>query len=107
MKRRERRNAPTAASPEMMNWLCQSPKWLRVWVATMLTIRLPATGPTVQNPMAEARPSCGLKSRTRAGVATRMAPSTSPMAQMTVAKVHSLEAFGTPTASRRPTINRP
>ena len=43
-----------AASPEMMNWLCQSPKWLRVWAATILTIRLPATGPTVQNPMAEA-----------------------------------------------------
>ena len=46
--------------PEMMNWLCQSTKWLRVRLATMLTMRLPATGPTVQKPMAEARPSCGL-----------------------------------------------
>ena len=35
-------------------------KWLRVRLATMLVMRLPATGPTVQKPMAEARPSWGL-----------------------------------------------
>ena len=56
----------------------------------MLVIRLPATGPTVQKPMAEARPTWGLKSRTMAGVATRMAPSTRPMAEMTMAKAHSV-----------------
>jgi hypothetical protein len=44
------------------------------------TTRLPRTGPRVQKPIAEARPSCGLKSRTSAGVATRMMPSTKPMA---------------------------
>ena len=34
------------------------------------------TGPRVQKPIAVARPSCGEKSLTRAGVATRMTPST-------------------------------
>ncbi len=73
----------------------------------MLVIRLPATGPTVQKPMAEARPTWGLKSRTMAGVATRMAPSTRPRAQMTMAKPHLPEASGTPTATSRPMISRP
>ncbi len=79
-------------TPEMMNWLfhpvmgAPARKWSRVLAATMLVIRLPATGPTVQNPMAEARPTWGLKSRTMAGVATRMAPSTRPRAEMTMAK---------------------
>src|SRR5664280_1539018 len=33
-------------------------------------------GPSVQNPIADARPSCGEKSRIRAGVATGSIPST-------------------------------
>jgi hypothetical protein len=76
-----------AASPEMTNWLfqCVWPKWSRVCRATSDVMRLPATGPMVQKPMAEARPSCGLKSRTSAGVATRIAPSTMPMAQVRAA----------------------
>ena len=65
-------------------------KWSRVRAATMEVMRLPATGPMVQNPMAEARPSCGLKSRTRAGVATKMAPSTKPSRQITPANCHSV-----------------
>ena len=96
-----------AESPEMMNWLCQSPKCWSVWLATMLTTRLPATGPTVQNPIADARPSCGLKSRTRAGVATKMAPSTNPIAEMTTAKPHSPDTLGTPTVTSSPTMSRP
>jgi hypothetical protein len=40
---------------------------------------LPTTGPRVQKPIAEARPSCGEKSRTSAGVATRITPSTRPI----------------------------
>ncbi len=74
----------------------------------MLVSRLPATGPTVQNPMAEARPTWGLKSRTMAGVATRMAPSTSPEGadddgEAPLARV----ASGTPTATSRPMMSRP
>lgn len=38
----------------------------------------PSTGPRVQKPMAVARPTCGLKSRTSAGVATRTTPSNAP-----------------------------
>ena len=94
MKKRATTKTTSEVIPEMRNWLfhpdtpllCR--KWLRVLVATIEVIRLPATGPTVQNPMAEARPSCGLKSRTRAGVATRMAPSTRPRAEMTMANCH-------------------
>jgi hypothetical protein len=47
-----------------------------VVVVTRLTNKLPSTGPMVQNPIAVARPTCGEKSRIRAGVATRMMPST-------------------------------
>ena len=55
----------SAVMPEMMNWLCQSwvpqpVKWERVRLATMLVMRLPATGPMVQKPIAEARPIWGL-----------------------------------------------
>ena len=100
-------------TPEMMNWLfhpvmgAPARKWSRVLAATMLVMRLPATGPTVQKPMAEARPTWGLKSRTMAGVATRMAPSTRPRAEMTMAKPHSPETSGTPTPTNRPTMSRP
>ena len=107
MKNRQTRNVASAVRPEMMNWLCQSTKWLSVRLATMLVMSEPATGPTVQKPMAEARPSCGLKSRTIAGVATRIAPSMSPMAEMTMANDHSLPAFGTPNVTSSPTISRP
>ncbi len=47
-----------------------------VWLATTNTIRLPTTGPLVQKPIAVARPTCGEKSRIRAAVAIRQAPST-------------------------------
>ena len=76
-------------------------------MATIEVMRLPATGPTVQKPMAEARPSCGLKSRTSAGVATRMAPSTRPRAEMTMKNSTSVVHAGTPTATSRPTMSRP
>ena len=62
--------------PQTRNWYCQSGCASSVWLATSLTTRLPTTGPSVQKPIAEARPSCGEKSRIRAGVATRMMPST-------------------------------
>ena len=65
------------------------------------------TSEVTPEPMAEARPTWGLKSRTMAGVATRMAPSTSPRAQMTMAKPHLPEASGTPTATSRPMMSRP
>ena len=52
-----------------------------VALPTTATIRLPATGPTVQKPIAVARPICGEKSRIRAGVATRHMPSTRPTAK--------------------------
>ena len=38
-------------------------------------------GPSAQNPMATPRPICGEKSRMRAGVDTRMMPSTNPITQ--------------------------
>ena len=113
MKNMARTKTTRADAPEMMNWLLNplAPlwlmKWSRVWVATMLVSRLPATGPTVQNPMAEARPSCGLKSRTSDGVATRMAPSTRPRTEMTMANCHSVLQRGTPTATSRPTMSSP
>ena len=52
-----------------------------VALPTTATIRLPATGPTVQKPIAVAGPICGEKSRIRAGVATRQMPSTVPTAR--------------------------
>ena len=63
MKNRQTTKVTRAVTPEMMNWVLpvDGPrKWARVRLATMLVMRLPATGPTVQNPMAEARPSWGL-----------------------------------------------
>ena len=67
--------------PQMMNWSCQAWRWLRVWLETSATVRLATTGPIVQKPVANPRPSCEEKSRTRAGVATRMMPSTKPRVQ--------------------------
>ena len=62
--------------PQSWNWYCQSGWLARVWLETSVTTRLPSTGPIVQKPIAEARPTCGEKSRISAGVATRHDPST-------------------------------
>ena len=77
---------------------------LLIW---MLTTSEPMTGPSVQKPMADARPSCGLKSRISAGVATRMMPSTRPMAPNTMAKPILLSASGMPSRHSRATTTRP
>jgi hypothetical protein len=55
----EMTNTTSAAMPEMTNWLfqCVWPKWSSVCRATSEVMRLPATGPMVQKPMADARPS--------------------------------------------------
>ena len=64
-------SSPT--SPQMTYWSChttpfrpapcgaeyQKWRWLTVLLETSATIRLPMTGPSVQNPMADARPTCG------------------------------------------------
>ena len=83
-------------TPQMMYWSCQAPRWLTVLVETTATTRLPMTGPRVQKPIAEARPSCGEKSLTRAGVATRMTPSTRPMTTDRIANDHLSPALGIP-----------
>ncbi len=78
-----------------------------MWLATTETRRLPATGPMVQKPMAEARPAWGLKSRTSAGVQTRTTPSTKPMAMRAMTKVHSLGMFGTAKSWMKATMPTP
>ncbi len=78
-----------------------------VALPTTATTRLPATGPTVQNPIAVARPICGEKSRIRAGVATRQMPSTRPTAKLSMAKDHLSVAFGRTKAVRIPVTSRP
>ena len=65
----------------MTNWSCHGCRWGRVRVATRLAARLPTVGPSAQNPMADARPICGEKSRMSAGVDTKMTPSTKPITQ--------------------------
>ena len=107
MKTRRDGEGHQAGDARDVNWLCQSTKWLRVWLATIEVMSEPATGPTVQKPMAEARPICGLKSRTMAGVATRIAPSTRPIAEITMANDHCVPALGTPNGTSSPTISRP
>ncbi len=92
----------------MMNIRCQSPEVApRVCAASSVATSSPATGPKVQNPIAEARPSWGVKSRTSAGVATRMIPSNSPTA--TIATVYSalLAALGRANSWMSATIPRP
>ena len=83
-------------TPDMTNWSCHGWRWGRVWLATSATINEPITGPMVQKPMAEARPSWGEKSRTRAGVATRTIPSTNPRADRRTPYAHRLGALGSP-----------
>ena len=92
--------------PAAMYWSCHGVV-LSVALIWMLTTRLPSTGPSVQNPMADARPSCGLKSRMSAGVATRMMPSTSPMRVKTTPKPSLLSASGMPKTHSSETTNRP
>ena len=82
-------------------------KWLRVCEAMTEVSRLPATGPTVQKPMALARPIWGLKSRMRAGVATKTAPSTMPMAEIAMANSSCVWQFVTPKVTIRPMIKMP
>ena len=65
-----------------------------VALPTTATIRLPSTGPLVQKPMAVARPTCGEKSRIRAGVATRQMPSMVPMMKPSMLKAHLFGAAG-------------
>ena len=67
--------------PEMTNWSCHGWRCTRVRVATMLAAKRPTVGPSAQNPMADARPIWGEKSRMSAGVDTRMMPSTNPITQ--------------------------
>ena len=74
---------------------------------TTATIRLPATGPTVQKPIAVARPICGEKSRIRAGVATRQMPSTRPTAKPSMPYDHLLVAFGSTKAVMIPVTSSP
>ncbi len=62
--------------PQTWNWNLQSGCRPSVLLDTVVTTRLPRTGPSVQNPMAAPRPTCGEKSRMSAGVATRTTPST-------------------------------
>ena len=49
-----------------------------MWLETSVTTRLPSTGPIVQNAIAAARPTCGEKSRIKAGVALGGPPPRSP-----------------------------
>ena len=81
--------------PQTLNWYCQA-RWVERVAGHMATTRLPTTGPRVQKPIAEARPSCGEKSRIRAGVATRMMPSTRLTTRTGSANVHLSWAFGMP-----------
>ena len=92
--------------PAAMYWSCHAVVSL-VLLTWMLTTRLPSTGPSVQKPIADARPSCGLKSRISAGVATRMMPSTTPISTNTMPKPSLLCASGMPNRHSRPTTNRP
>ena len=78
-----------------------------VLVPTTETIRLPTTGPLVQNPMAVARPTCGEKSLIRAGVATRQIPSTKPTTKPSMVNVHLSVAAGRTKATKTPVKNRP
>ncbi len=95
------------AIPQMMNWSCQAPRWDSVWLDTSASTRLPTTGPRVQKPMADARPSCGEKSLTRAGVATRMTPSTTATTAYSTPKTSLSGAFGMPNRTSRAVTTRP
>ena len=76
-KKNARIDTTTPKTPQTTKCVRQSVASLRLLICTA-TASEPSTGPSVQNPMADARPSCGLKSRTSAGVATSTMPSTKP-----------------------------
>ena len=78
-----------------------------VALPTTATIRLPATGPAVQNPIAVARPTCGEKSRISAGVATRQMPSTRPTPKLAIPNAHRLVVAGRTKAVSTPVTSRP
>ena len=78
-----------------------------VWLPTTATMRLPSTGPLVQKPMAVARPTCGEKSRIRAGVATRQMPSTTPTTKPSMVKTHLFVAAGRMKATKIAVKNSP
>ena len=75
--------------------------------ATSETMRLPSTGPSVQNPMAAPRCTWGEKSRTSAGVATRTMPSTNPRRATKTPYSVFEEALGMPKAVMRLAARRP
>jgi len=76
-----------------------------VALPTTATIRLPSTGPLVQNPMAVARPTCGEKSLISAGVATRQTPSTKLTTNHAMVNAHLLVMAGRTKATNTP-VNR-
>ena len=78
-----------------------------VALPTTATIRLPITGPLVQNPMAVARPTCGEKSLISAGVATRQTPSTNPTTKPSMVNAHLFVAAGRMNATNTPVKNSP
>src|ERR1700685_4636490 len=78
-----------------------------VALPTTATIRLPTTGPLVQKPMAVARPSCGEKSRIRAGVATRQIPSTMPTTKLSLVNTHLFVAAGSTNSTKIPVNSSP
>ena len=78
-----------------------------VALPTTATIRLPRTGPLVQNPMAVARPTCGEKSRISAGVATRQMPSTKPTTKPSMVNAHLFVAAGMMNATKTPVKQQP
>ena len=57
--------------------------------------------------MAVARPTCGEKSRIRAGVATRQMPSTSPSMNSSMVKGHLLVAAGMMKPTMTPVMSSP
>jgi len=76
-------------------------------VFTALTMRLPSTGPTVQKPIAAARPTWGEKSRISAGVVTRTMPSTKATAQDATANCSGVFTFGSTNSVINETTSMP
>ena len=78
-----------------------------VALPTTATIRLPSTGPLVQNPIAVARPTCGEKSLISAGVATRQTPSMNPTTKLSMVNAHLFVAAGMTNATKTPVKSSP
>ncbi len=94
-------------APQRRNCERQVVKVVSVVLTTALVTRLPNTGPMAHRPIAVARPTCGEKSRIRAGVATRMMPSTKPTTMPSTAKTKRFSASGTAKVVSRATTSRP